>query len=556
MSFLTIRVRGRQRRRLAGHVLYDLMSGMMFESSDYRRTLFQSLLDARTTNGGNHIVFEDIERKPLSYRKLTLACFTLGRAMSRMTAPKERVGVLLPSAVATAVTFFGLQAYGRVPAMLNFSTGTRNVVLGCQTAGVKTVFSSRRFVELGKLESMVAAIAQAGVTVEYFEDVGKRLTPTDKLAGVLGTLFPRLAYRLTIPARLRDADGEAVVLFTSGTEGAPKGVVLSHANLQANRYQAASTIDFGPTDIVLNAMPMFHSFGLTCGTILPALSGIKVFLYPSPLHYRVVPAIAYDTNATIMFGTDTFLSGYSRFADPYDFYSMRYVFAGAEKLKEETRRVWGERYGCRIFEGYGATETAPLLAMNSPMHNRPGTVGRLMPGIEYRLERMPGIEEGAKLLVRGPNVMKGYLKVDNPGVLQPPEDGWYDTGDIVEIDDDGYIHIKGRAKRFAKIAGEMVSLPAVEEMAEHVWPGRGHAAVTVPDARKGEQLVLVTECESATRDALASYGREHGVSEVAIPRRILIVDQLPLLGTGKVDFRTAQSMAEEQVNSGNEAQGQ
>ena len=297
------------------------------------------------------------------------------------------------------------------------------------------------------------------------------LTRTDKLVGVAGALFPRLAYRLSAPARLRDPDGEAVVLYTSGTEGAPKGVVLSHVNLQANRYQVASTIDFGPSDILLNVLPMFHSFGLTCGTILPVLSGLRVFLYPSPLHYRIVPAVAYDTNATIMFGTDTFLAGYARFADPYDFYSMRYVFAGAEKLKDETRRVWGERFGCRIFEGYGATETAPVLAMNSPMHNRPGAVGRLMPGVEYRLEEMPGIDEGGKLVVRGPNIMKGYLKVDKPGVLQPPEDGWYDTGDIVEVDEDGFVHIKGRAKRFAKIAGEMVSLPAVEEMADKVWPG-------------------------------------------------------------------------------------
>ena len=383
-------VRGRQRRKLAGRELYDLMNSMMFESSDYHRTLFHSLLDARQTHGGAHIVFEDIERKPLSYRKLTLGCFVLGRALARFTAPGERVGVLLPSANATAVTFFGLQAYARVPAMLNFSTGIRNVVLGCQTAQVKTVLSSRRFVELGKLESMVEAIVEAGVEVQYLEDIAEGLTRVDKLLGVAGMLLPRLAYRLSAPSKFRDPDTEAVVLFTSGTEGAPKGVVLSHTNLQANRYQVASTIDFGPTDILLNALPMFHSFGLTCGTILPLLSGIRVFLYPSPLHYRIVPAIAYDTNATITFGTDTFLSGYARFADPYDFYSMRYVFAGAEKLKDETRRVWGERFGCRIFEGYGATETAPVLAMNSPMHNRAGSVGRLMPGIEHKMENCPG----------------------------------------------------------------------------------------------------------------------------------------------------------------------
>jgi acyl-[acyl-carrier-protein]-phospholipid O-acyltransferase/long-chain-fatty-acid--[acyl-carrier-protein] ligase len=540
-------VKGRRRRQIAGRMLHDLMTDMIFETSDRRRTLFESLLDARAAHGGEHLVFEDIERRPLSYRKLVLACFTLGRALARPTASTERVGVLLPNSIGAAVTLFGLQAYGRVPAMLNFSTGIRNVVLGCETAQVKTVYSSRRFVEMAKLEEMIAAIEKAGVKVVFLEDVHGALTLGDKVTGVLGMLFPRLVYRLTARGDARDPDGEAVILFTSGTEGAPKGVVLSHVNLQANRHQVAASIDFGPTDIVLNALPMFHSFGLTCGTLLPALSGIKVFLYPSPLHYRIVPALAYDLNATLLFGTDTFLAGYARFAHPYDFYSMRYVFAGAEKLKDETRRLWSERYGVRIFEGYGATETAPVISMNSPMHNRPGSVGRLMPGIEYRLEPMPGVEEGGKLVVHGPNVMKGYLKVDQPGVLQPPEDGWYDTGDIVAIDDDGFVYIKGRAKRFAKIAGEMVSLPAVEEMAEAVWPGHRHAVVTIPDARKGEQVVLLTDCTEAARDALIAYARKHGVAEIGIPRNILVVDPVPLLGTGKTDYVTAKAIAEERL---------
>ena len=290
---------------------------------------------------------------------------------------------------------------------------------------------------------------------------------------------------------------------------------------------------------------MFHSFGLTCGTILPVLSGLKVFLYPSPLHYRVVPTLVYDTNATLLFGTDTFLSGYARFAHPYDFYSVRYVFAGAEKVKDETRRIWSEKYGCRVFEGYGATETAPILTMNSPMQNRPGSVGRLMPAIEYRLETLTGIDEGGKLIVRGPNIMKGYLRIDQPGVLQPPEGGWYDTGDIVTVEEDGFVFIKGRVKRFAKIGGEMVSLPAVEQLVNQLWPEYSHAAVTIPDARKGEQLVLLTDNQDASRDALTTFYREQGVAEISIPRKLLIVDKIPLLGTGKTDYRTAQTLAEE-----------
>lgn len=333
------------------------------------------------------------------------------------------------------------------------------------------------------------------------------------------------------------------MLFTSGTEGAPKGVVLSHANLQANRYQVSSRIDFGPTDVVFNALPMFHSFGLTCGTLLPVLSGIRTFLYPSPLHYRIVPQLVYDTNASILFGTDTFLSGYARFAHPYDFYSVRYVFAGAEKLRDETRRLWSERYGVRIFEGYGATETAPALAMNTPMENRPGSVGRLMPGIAHRLEPVRGIHEGGKLLVSGPNIMRGYLFAETPGVLSPPEGGWYDTGDIVALDDDGYVFIKGRAKRFAKIGGEMVSLAAVEGFLSQLWPEHVHAVVNLPDAKKGEQLVLVTDHPGANREEIIAHARQAGFSELSVPKSIVAVDRVPLLGTGKMDYVRIKELA-------------
>ena len=312
-----------------------------------------------------------------------------------------------------------------------------------------------------------------------------------KIGALLARQFAGWRYRRE---RVRP-DEPAVVLFTSGSEGMPKGVVLSHANVLANREQVMARFDFGSQDIILNALPLFHSFGLTAGTLLPILSGMRTFFYPSPLHYRIVPEMAYDVNATVMFGTNTFLAGYARFAHPYDFYSVRYAFAGAEKLKDETRRIWTDKFGVQIFEGYGATETSPVLAANTPVDTRVGTVGRLLPGIEYALDPVPGVE-GGRLSVRGPNVMLGYLKHDKPGVIQPPSTergpGWYDTGDIVSIDADGFVTIQGRAKRFAKIGGEMVSLTAVEELAARTWPESQHAVVSVPDAQKGEQLVLVT----------------------------------------------------------------
>jgi len=540
-------VKGRKRRHLAGEMLYDLMSNMVFESSNYRTTLFSSLLDARKVHGGKHIVFDDIQRRPASYDRLIAGSFILGRKLIRGTVPGERVGLLLPNMVATAISFFGLQAFHRVPAMLNFSTGARNVALACETAQINVVYSSRRFVETAKLTEMIGGLEKAGVKVIYLEDLQESISIFDKMLGLVLSKMAGVYYYLV--NKDHDPDAPCVVLFTSGTEGAPKGVVLTHTNVQANRFQVSSRIDFGPTDIVLNALPMFHSFGLTCGTLLPVLSGLRTFLYPSPLHYRIVPELAYETNATIMFGTDTFLSGYARYANPYDFYCMRYVFAGAEKVKDETRRIWSERFGLRVFEGYGATETAPALTMNTPMHNRPGAVGRLLPGIQYRLESMPGVDKGGKLVVSGPNVMAGYLRIDNPGVLEPPPDQWYDTGDIVTIDEDGYVHIQGRAKRFAKIGGEMISLSAVEDFVHTLWPDNIHAVVNLPDPRKGERLVLVTDFQEAKRDALMAFGRANGVAELSIPRHIVTVARMPVLGTGKMDYAGVLKLAEDAAES-------
>ena len=536
-------IKGRKRRHYAGNMLYDIMSNMLFESSNYRTTLFSSLLDARKVHGGKHIVFDDIQRQPVDYDKLVAGSFILGKKLIRDTKSNEYVGLLLPNMVATAVAFFGLQAFHRGPAMLNFSTGARNVALACEAARIKVVYTSRRFVETAKLTETISGIENAGAKVIYLEDLRKSISIFDKLLGLLLSKMAGVYYHFA--NRTHDPDAPCVVLFTSGTEGAPKGVALSHTNVQANRFQLSSRIDFGPSDIVLNALPMFHSFGLTCGTLLPVLSGLRTFLYPSPLHYRIVPELVYDTNATIMFGTDTFLSGYARFAHPYDFYCMRYVFAGAEKVKDETRRIWSERFGLRVFEGYGATETAPALTMNTPMHNRPGAVGRLLPGIEHRLESVPGIEKGGRLLVSGPNIMAGYLRIENPGVLEPPDDGWYDTGDIVSIDEDSYVHIQGRAKRFAKIGGEMISLSAVESVVSALWPGHTHAVVNLPDARKGERLVLVTDFQDARRDALMAYARENGAAELSIPRSILTVATVPLLGTGKMDYVSVMKLAED-----------
>ena len=338
-----------------------------------------------------------------------------------------------------------------------------------------------------------------------------------------------------------------MILFTSGTEGLPKGVVLSHRNILTNVAQCAARIDFGREDKLFNAMPIFHSFGFTGGVVLPLISGVPIYLYPSPLHYRTVPELVYGTCATVIFGTDTFLNGYARMANPYDFRSLRYIIAGAEPVKESTRRVYLEKFGLRILEGYGVTECSPVMALNTPMFNKFGTVGRLLPGLEAKLEKVEGVEDGGRLYVRGPNVMLGYLRADRPGVLEPPPEGWHDTGDIVALDDQGFVAIKGRAKRFAKVGGEMVSLAAVEMLAAELWPNYTTAVTAVADARKGERLIMVTDKHGATRADFIAYARGKHASELMFPAEILILDKLPMLGSGKVDQLAIDKFVREQA---------
>lgn len=527
---------GRKRRRAAGAALYDVMSDLVFETSHTNVTVYHAVEDAAVRLGMKRIVLEDPLGTILSYRKLLLGAKILGDKLAKETAPGEKVGVLLPNAAGIAVVLMGLSRHGRVPVMLNYTAGATNLVIACKAAEVKLVVASRAFIEKARLEAEVAEL-EKHVRVLMSEDIRASVTTPDKIRAMLPLPAPKPAH----------PDDPAFVLFTSGSEGTPKGVVLSHRNILTNVAQVAARIDFSPADIMFNVLPVFHSFGLTGGLVLPMVSGLKTYLYPSPLHYRIIPELVYATNATAIVGTDTFLMGYARTANPYDFRSLRFVVAGAEPVKAETRRVWMEKFGHRILEGYGVTECAPVLAVNTPMFNRVGTVGRMLPGIHHRLETMAGIEEGGRLQVRGPNVMLGYLRAEKPGVIEPPEHGWYDTGDIVSFDEEGFVAIRGRVKRFAKIAGEMISLAAIDAMVATLRPDAEHVAVAVPDARRGERIILMTTAPDLTRAALQAYGRERAVTELMIPADILRMDALPLLGSGKVDFTKARGIALEML---------
>ncbi len=521
-------LRARARRHAAGVALYDMMSDLLFATSDYNLTLFEAFergIAARNF-GGRRTIVQDPNSGELALSRFRLGVALLAHKIAAISLPGENVGLMLPNANGAAVAFMALQAAGRVAAMLNFTAGPFNLIAACQAINVRTVLCSRAFVEKGKLEALIGQL-ELHVTFVWLEDLRDGASTFDKIHAV----FSR--GRALAP---RSPSDPAAVLFTSGSEGAPKGVALSHANILANIAQISARFEFTSADVIFNPLPIFHAFGLTGGLLLGVMSGIKVFLYPTPLHYRQIPELVGAIKATAIFGTDTFLAGYARNASADEFRTLRYVVCGAEPVRAETRRTYLEKFGLRIFEGYGVTETSPVLAVNTPIYNRPGTVGRLMPAVEHRLEPFPGFEDGGRLHVRGPNIMAGYYRVDNPGELEPPPNGWHDTGDIVSIDADGFVSIKGRAKRFAKIAGEQVSLASVEQLVAELWPDETLAVVAAPDPRKGERLVLITTKPGATRAEVQAWLRIKGASEIMAPASVVVLDALPLLGSGKVDY--------------------
>ena len=532
----------RMERERASSQLYDIIMEMNFDAQEKDITLFEAVARGMRMVGKFKPMIEDTERKPMKFFVIFMKSFILGRLINRALPDEKRVGMMVPTSNTFILTFLGLHAFGKTPAMINFTSGPTQVVSTCRTVGLKTIITAHKIVTLAKLEPLVAELEKAGIRFLYLEDLKPTLTTRDKLAGIFGALFPACAYRKTSGGQVKPSDC-AVILFTSGSEGLPKAVLLSHENVIANVSQVPSRLDIGPTDVMLNCLPTFHSFGFTAGAVLPLVWGIKLFSYPTPLHYRIIPEICASVKATVFFATDTFMAGYAKCANVYDFNSLRIVVVGAEKLKDETRKIYSEKFGIRILEGYGTTECSPVLSLNTFLHDKRGSVGRILPGMKTKLKAVEGIKEGQELWVRGPNVMMGYMKHDKPGALQPPPEGWYDTGDIVTIDADGYISIQGRCKRFAKIGGEMVSLLAIEQIVDHKWPGFTTGAVNIPDEKKGEKIILITTCKDITRDGLSEAFKQAGFTELGVPAKIIITDAPPLLGTGKFDYQGAKAMA-------------
>ncbi|MEA2823808.1 MAG: acyl-[acyl-carrier-protein]-phospholipid O-acyltransferase [Alphaproteobacteria bacterium] len=504
-------------------------NAVRYDPARARRTLFAALVEARGTFGPDRPILVDGDERKLTYQDLTRGALALGHALKKMTRKGEAVGVLLPTGIGSVVSVFALSAYGRVPAMLNFTAGAHSLHAALQSAQVRSIVTAHRFIELGKFEALEADLKTAAELI-YLEDVRAGLSAFDKGAAVIGSFLPRIIAANPSP------DKPAIVLFTSGTEGEPKGVVLSHANILSNVEQVRAHIAFHETDVVFNPLPTFHSFGLTVGAFMPLFLGVQAVFHPSPRQPHEIVRRIYENRATILLATDTFISQYLRIAADGELASLRLAVCGAERVHDETRQLVKRKYAFELLEGYGVTEASPVISANQPGANRPGTVGHAVQGLETRLDPVEGIREGGRLMVKGPNVMLGYLDAGRPGELVPPPGGWHDTGDIVSIDEDGYLAIRGRLKRFAKIGGETISLTVVENCASALWPDHAHAAIAVGDERRGESIVLVTTNPQANRSELIAWVRNHGVPELAVPRRVIPVADVPVLGTGKTDY--------------------
>ncbi|MFT4582271.1 MAG: acyl-[acyl-carrier-protein]-phospholipid O-acyltransferase [Gammaproteobacteria bacterium] len=537
---------GHARRTKAAAAMLHMMREIAYENAYEPVTLYRAILNASARHGPNRTIIEDATGVKLTYRQLLIRANVLSQFIAKDSEPGEHIGIMLPSTAAAIVTFTAVLSCGRTAAMLNFTAGQRGLRIACETAGIKIVYTSRKFISEAGLEAEATAVAAIS-TLIYLEDLRDAVTSLQKARALVVGLAPVASYAFR--QRVQDPHSDCVILFTSGSEGIPKGVVLTHSNIIANRSQVQTLLALTHEDTVLNVLPMFHAFGLLGGTLIPLFDGAKIYCYPSPLHYRVIPELSYQLGATCLFGTNTFLAGYAEHGNAYDFHKMRFVIAGAEKLTAQTRRIWGDKFGIRVFEGYGATEASPVICVNTPMGNTPDSVGQLLAAMEYYLEPVEGIATGGRLVVRGPNIMRGYLFHGGDGICYPPStdygQGWYDTGDIVTVDANGFVALVGRQKRFAKIGGEMVSLVQTEEIAQLAWPEVMSAAVSLPSSRKGEQILLLCEDRECDRRVLVATAKKLGLPELSLPKRVIFCETIPLLGSGKVDYPAVREIAKE-----------
>ena len=499
--------------------------------------LHHYFIDVAKRAGDKLAIHDFTTNKEVSYSRALLASLLLASVFRKYD--RGFIGVMLPTSAGCILTKIGLLMSGRIPVMINYSTGAeQNAIYAKRKCDFRTVITSRALLEKIECPHVDGMI--------YIEDVMERLTAFQKVRAALFSKLPASIIKLLVHGG--SDENNAVILFTSGSEKDPKAVQLTHRNIYTNVLSASERFDFTGNDTFMSTLPYFHVFGLTVNLWIPLYHGDTILTYANPLEYRKVCEIVRDHQATLMVGTPSFFWGYLKKSEKGDFQTLRISLVGADKCPDSLRDAFYEKHEKILLEGYGATECSPVISSNSPDDNRPGSVGKPIPGVQVRIENYETGEECApgedgRILVKGGNVMKGYFDDFEQTSLHIRR-GWYDTGDMGNIDQDGYLWHVGRIKRFVKIGGEMVSLVKIESVLDTLLPEEAHCCVVeIPDSTKGSKIIAVTTEQVNEKSILKRMAEQ--LPKIALPKQFLVFEELPKMGSGKIDFRTITDMVRE-----------
>jgi acyl-[acyl-carrier-protein]-phospholipid O-acyltransferase / long-chain-fatty-acid--[acyl-carrier-protein] ligase len=492
-------------------------------------------------HSGKFAVIDKTTGKNISYSTALIGALILGSKLEKYD--KGFIGIMIPTSAGCALATVGALFSGRIPVMINYSTGAEsNARFAQKKCKFTTIITSKAL-----LEKIGCPVIDGMVLIE---DIMESVTTAEKLKAALKSKLPsRILFKMIQGGADNDT---AVILFTSGSEKDPKAVQLTHRNIASNIENFGAYIDISESDILLANLVFFHVFGLTVNLWVSFYYGMTMVSYANPLDFQTISTIAREEKPTIMVGTPSFFWGYLHKSEPGDFRSLRLMVAGADKCPDTLREGYLTKHGVTLLEGYGATETSPVISVNSHQYNRPGSTGKVIPGVQVKIENFEtGVEcktrEVGKILVKGDSVMKGYY--DDPELTADVlVNGWYNTGDMGYFDEDGYLWHAGRFKRFAKIGGEMVSLVRVENTLEKYLPiGVSCCVVEVSDEKKGAAIIATVSIDVNKTEILKKMGNE--LPNIALPKHFLVLEELPMMSTGKIDFRSVTRIVQDIINN-------
>jgi acyl-[acyl-carrier-protein]-phospholipid O-acyltransferase/long-chain-fatty-acid--[acyl-carrier-protein] ligase len=529
-SIAELRERPNRPPATASNALFDYCATARFTAANRPHSLFRAVRDAADLYGHDRIVLGD-GAGALTYRQFLAGARRVGKRLNATTKEGETIALLLPDGPELAVSLLALNTSGRAGALPSRHAGAEWMMAALETAGIGTVLSSHRHIKESGLADLVATLEERGVRVILLEDIERSASAIERLAA------RKLWHQ---PLKKKGANRPAVLLFKTEC-ASPSAIVLSDRNLLANAAQLAARLEVSPLDRVLSASSLSDGFGLTAGLLLPLLSGAETRFARSATSAQY-PKFRTAADPTIAVGPDSFLAAYAGGSEAKST-DLRKAVEDGSGLRPETARLWADRFGITVLEAFTAPEAGGAIAIGSLTHNRASSVGRLLPGMEIRMEPMEGMANGGRLWLSGPNVMLGCIQGDAPGILQPPLGGWHDTGEAVSTDREGFLTLHGRAGRVVAVEGEAVSLDRIEALANGLWPDARHAAVAVTDRRKTIRIVLVTTADEASRDALRQSAGDAGRAEKIASVEIVKAAELPLTDAGKADYSRVAEIA-------------